>query len=323
MTPSPDALATLCLCSRLAVAKSAGAETFPPAKWADLSRHMATARIAGPGALIGKASAAIAESLGVSAPEGERIARLLERGPEVESEVARLRAMGIAAITETDGDYPESLSTKLGHRAPPVLFVAGRRGLLGEGGLAVVGSRDAGDALTLVAARLGALAARSHKPLISGGARGIDSAAMSGAREAGGAVVGVLAESLESAVRAGALGDDEARSVLVTIQSPAAGFSVGAAMERNKVIYALADFAVVVSSAANSGGTWAGAVEALRSGATPVFVVDRKDAPEGNALLIRKGATALPDADVSWPWLASHACAPRPATGTKALFATP
>jgi predicted Rossmann fold nucleotide-binding protein DprA/Smf involved in DNA uptake len=36
-------------------------------------------------------------------------------------------------------------------------------------------------------------------------------------------------------------------------------------MGRNKLIYGLADFGVVVSSDYKTGGTWSGAVEALKA----------------------------------------------------------
>jgi hypothetical protein len=62
------------------------------------------------------------------------------------------------------------------------------------------------------------------------------------------------------------------RQKLLTPNLPTAGFSVGGAMGRNKIIYGLADFAVVVSSDFQTGGTWAGAVEALKGGWCPVFV---------------------------------------------------
>ena len=65
-------------------------------------------------------------------------------------------------------------------------------------------------------------------------------------------------------------------------------------MGRNRLIYALADFAIVIASDAQQGGTWAGASEALRSGWTPVFVLEHDRMPEGNQLLIKKGAHSLP-----------------------------
>ena len=54
---------------------------------------------------------------------------------------------------------------------------------------------------------------------------------------------------------------------------PRAGFNVGHAMQRNKLIYALADAALVVSADFNKGGTWAGAIEQLEQlNYVPVYV---------------------------------------------------
>lgn len=63
-------------------------------------------------------------------------------------------------------------------------------------------------------------------------------------------------------------------------------FQAFAAMERNKYIYAPADFAAVVSSEYPKGGTWAGAAENLRHGWTPMFVRSAENMPEGNARLL-------------------------------------
>ena len=75
-------------------------------------------------------------------------------------------------------------------------------------------------------------------------------------------MVGVMSDSLER----GALAKDnreplmDRKLVLISPYDPAAGFNVGHAMQRNKVIYALADGAFVVSSDLEKGGTWAGAI---------------------------------------------------------------
>jgi predicted Rossmann fold nucleotide-binding protein DprA/Smf involved in DNA uptake len=82
---------------------------------------------------------------------------------------------------------------------------------------------------------------------------------------------------------------------LVTPYAPGAGFSVGAAMGRNKLIYALADYALVIASDVDKGGTWAGATEALKARWIPVFVLDGLQSPEGNRQLLQKGAVPLPD----------------------------
>ena len=113
--------------------------------------------------------------------------------------------------------------------------------------------------------------------MISGGAKGVDAAAMNGAVEAGGAVIGVLADSLERRARSVALRNlvQDERVVLLSPNGSDVPFSVGLAMGRNRLIYCLADLAVVVSASEGEGGTWAGATEALKAEARLVRKVGR------------------------------------------------
>ena len=50
----------------------------------------------------------------------------------------------------------------------------------------------------------------------------------------------------------------------------------------------------MVSSDHKTGGTWAGAVEAVKAAWCPVLVRDGDGVPRGNKELIKLGATALP-----------------------------
>lgn len=85
------------------------------------------------------------------------------------------------------------------------------------------------------------------------------------------------------------------RLVLISTYNQEAGFNVGNAMGRNRYICALADFAVVVSSDYQEGGTWAGADEELRrESGRPVFVRTGAGVPKGNTELLRKGAKPFP-----------------------------
>ncbi|BCQ66837.1 hypothetical protein PEQA60_08270 [Pseudomonas sp. Eqa60] len=84
--------------------------------------------------------------------------------------------------------------------------------------------------------------------------------------------------------------------VLVSPYDPNAGFNVGHAMQRNKLIYALADTSLVVSSDFNKGGTWAGAVEQLdKLKFVPVFVRPTSDSSVGLEGLRKKGARLWPN----------------------------
>jgi predicted Rossmann fold nucleotide-binding protein DprA/Smf involved in DNA uptake len=101
---------------------------------------------------------------------------------------------------------------------------------------------------------------------------------------------------------------------LLTPYHPEAGFSVGAAMGRNRLIYCLADYAIVVAAEAETGGTWAGATEALKHGWVPVFVLEHAAMPAGNQRLLQKGALPFlypfPELPARLPdWLEKQAAA--------------
>ena len=140
---------------------------------------------------------------------------------------------------------------------------------------------------------VGRLAAGAQRTLVSGGARGIDQAAMRGALDAGGTVACVLADGLERAATRREHRDAlmDGRLVLICPYDPAAGFLVGHAMQRNKLIYALADAALVVSAEFEKGGTWAGAVEQLdRHRFVSVYVRATGEMGKGLDALLERGA---------------------------------
>lgn len=81
----------------------------------------------------------------------------------------------------------------------------------------------------------------------------------------------------------------------VTPYHPAAAFTVGNAMGRNKVIYGLSDQVLVVAADLDKGGTWAGATEALKKGWGDVRVWTGSGTGEGNSGLVGRGDTCLGD----------------------------
>jgi predicted Rossmann fold nucleotide-binding protein DprA/Smf involved in DNA uptake len=75
-----------------------------------------------------------------------------------------------------------------------------------------------------------------------------------------------------------------------------AGFNVGNAMQRNKLIYALADAALVMSCDLKKGGTWAGATEQLdKYRMIPVYVRSTDESLPGMDALLQKGAVPWPN----------------------------
>lgn len=230
--------------------------------------------------------------------EKSRLERLLGRGFLLSQVIERWKSRAIWVVSRADPEYPKRLKGRLREDAPAILYGCGDINLLESGGLAVVGSRHVDDALIDYTMDIGRLAARSRHMLVSGGAKGIDQAAMRGALEAGGHSCGVLADSLEKTAmnreHRNLLLNDQL--VLISPYDPSAGFNVGNAMQRNKLIYALSDAALVVSSDMNKGGTWTGAVEQLdKLKFVPVYVRSTGQLSAGLDALRSKGAVPWPN----------------------------
>jgi len=228
----------------------------------------------------------------------ERFKRLLGRGFLLSQAVERWQTLAIWVLSRADDAYPQKLKARLKKDSPSLLYGCGDRDLLNSGGLAVVGSRNVNDSLVEYACAIGRLAAKARRAVVSGAARGVDQAAMRAALEAGGRATGVLADSLErTAMNRGyrnLLLDG--RRALVSPYDPNAGFNRGHAMRRNKVIYALADAALVVNSDMNKGGTWAGAKEQLEKlHLVPVYVRSTGEESKGLAALRNIGALPWPN----------------------------
>lgn len=295
MILNPDSLAILLLCSHLALPETSEFTPLTLRDWNPLAIKIAASSMASPGGLLGLTPSDLSHELDIAESEAQRLASLLDRGGGLAIELERIASLGIHPITRADREYPTRLRERLAGNAPAVLFYAGNLELVGQPGIAVVGSRNLDQTGEECAKLVGNACGLLGKVLYSGGARGVDSISMKTALDNRGFVVGLLADSLTKAIRVSEYRSAISRGDMCVVSAyhPEAGFSVGAAMGRNRLIYALADFAIVIASDAQKGGTWAGASEALRAGWTPVFVLDHASMPEGNQLLIQKGAHPL------------------------------
>jgi len=237
----------------------------------------------------------------------ERIRLLLNRGMAMGVALEKWLGAGLWVITRADSDYPERLVKQLGQDRPPVLFGAGNKNLLNAGGLAMVGSRDITEADQAYTAMIAKQAASEGMNIVSGGARGVDETAMKSALEVEGTALGILSKGLLSAALSAKWRTHmkNRQLCLVSSFSPDAGWNTGNAMGRNKYIYCLSDYAVVVQSTKGSGGTWAGATENLRNHWTNLFVRSEKQS-DGLKALIGLGALPLslpPESTRSGEWL--------------------
>lgn len=226
----------------------------------------------------------------------DRVETLLDRGSALAIAMEKWQRSGLWVLTRSDTDYPRNLKQRLKTASPPVLFGCGNVKLLNQNGIAVVGSRNASDADLNYASGLGSAAADASLSIVSGGARGIDEAAMLGALQSDGTAVGVLADSLLRACTSQKYRKHLSKKNLVLISSyyPDAGFNAGNAMGRNKYIYCLSNAAVVVHSG-QRGGTWNGAIENLKKNWVPVWVKRTEDSAAGNADIVEHGAHWAPE----------------------------
>jgi predicted Rossmann fold nucleotide-binding protein DprA/Smf involved in DNA uptake len=253
-----------------------------------------------PGDLLASETRKRLDSLQTSEVNFDRIAPLLERGAALALSVEKWERSGLWVISRSDACYPERLKRYLGQSAPPLLYGVGSRDLLNRGGLAVVGSREPSEEDGEFARRVGEHCVKEGIAIISGAAKGIDREAMSGVLEAGGWALGVLAEGLAKTAtsgqyRSGLISDHLS---LVSPYDPDSRWFAYAAMDRNKLLYGLSDAALVVASSADSGGTWAGATEALQHGRVKVFVKSTGTLAPGNSKLLRIGGVPFP----AEPW---------------------
>lgn len=228
----------------------------------------------------------------------ERLQKLLNRGNELALAVERWQRVGIWVITRAqfETSYPQRLRKLLTQDAPPVLFGCGNPDLLNKSmpRVAVVGSRKSSSEDNQYAYQLGLSAAKEQMMIVSGGAKGIDEAAMLGAIENGGEVIGVIADNLfrlatDIKWRSGLM---EGRITLISPFNPENGFSKYNAMARNDYIYCLSDAAIVVHSG-KKGGTFSGAEKNLKKQWVPLWVKPSEDQNSANAEIVRMGGKWL------------------------------
>jgi predicted Rossmann fold nucleotide-binding protein DprA/Smf involved in DNA uptake len=289
---SADTQAILLLCGHFG--KKTDIKPLTVSEYARLAQWLQMQEMR-PGDLLDTSSAVKIKHIADKSITAGRLLALLMRGGALALAIETWSNKGLWVISRSDSAYPMRLKKQLGQAAPPIFYGVGQQNLLQKGGLAVVGSRDVEKEVIEFTKLISKKAAQQRMPIISGGARGVDTEAMLTALIHGGTAVGVLADSLVRAAVASKYRDAlrEERLVLISPFDPSTSFNVGNAMARNKYVYALSDWAMVVNSAYQEGGTWAGAQENLKAKWVPLFVRQDKSMPVGNQELLNQGAIPL------------------------------
>lgn len=210
-----------------------------------------------------------------------------------EREMAAVETLGARYLTIGQGLYPRALAEL--ENAPPLLTAKGRMELLDRPMVAIVGARNASAAACRFARGLAHELGREGVSVVSGLARGIDSAAHDGSIEDG--TIAVIAGGLDVVYppeNAARQKDISERGLLLAEMPPGTEPRARHFPYRNRIIAGLAAGTVVVEAAPRSGSliTARLAAEAGREVmAVPGSPLDPR--AQGCNELIRDGATLI------------------------------
>jgi DNA processing protein len=244
----------------------------------------------------GSAAAALAAIPDLAARGGGRAPRLAGRAA-AEREMEQVARMGARYLFLGQGLYPPLLAGI--ETAPPALIVKGHLSLLDKPAVAMVGARNASAAACRFARQLAQAVGEAGAAIVSGLARGIDTAAHDGAIETG--TIAVVAGGLdvyypaENEARQRAIAE---RGLLIAEQPPGTEPHARHFPSRNRIIAGLAHGTVVIEAAPRSGSliTARCANEFGREVmAVPGSPLDPR--AQGCNQLIREGATLVQTAD--------------------------
>jgi DNA processing protein len=246
-------------------------------------------------ARFGSAAAALAAVPDLAARGGGKPPRLTTIA-EAEREVARVEALGARYLVLGHGLYPSSLAEL--DDAPALLTVKGDLRLLDRPMVSLVGARNASAAACRFARQLAHDLGQQGVTVVSGLARGIDSAAHDGSLETG--TIGVVAGGIdifyppENEARQKAMSE---RGLVIAEMPPGTEPRARHFPYRNRIIAGLSLGTVVIEAAPRSGSliTARLAAEAGREVmAVPGSPLDPR--AQGCNQLIRDGATLIQNA---------------------------
>jgi DNA processing protein len=227
-------------------------------------------------------------------------------------------SQGIIPVPLFDERYPPLLACI--NDPPPVLWVKGDFETLARPAVAVIGSRAASPYALQVGTRIAAELADRGIVVVSGLARGVDSAAHRGCLEGGGSTVAVLGCGLDRVYppeHADLASEIAGRGVLLAELAPGAAPLPAHFPLRNRIISGLS-LATVVVEASEHSGSLITARCALEQGrdvmAVPGSVLTGRN--RGSHALLKDGARIVETADdilseLGWPAAAAAAGGPR------------
>lgn len=227
--------------------------------------------------------------LGYSLAEAQRILKLLSEKGKLNAYLNRALDAGCQPITRVSADYPQILRDRLGEDAPGTLWAKGDLSLLSLPGVSVVGSRDLRQENRAFAREAGRQAAMQDLVLISGNARGADSAAQESCLAAGGKVIAIIPDQLENHPAC-------ANILYLSADCFDAPFSAQRALYRNSLIHCMGQKVFVAQCTHGKGGTWKGTVNNLKHHHSNVFCFN--DGSQASKELAQLGASLIGNDDL-------------------------
>ncbi|MDP8240690.1 MAG: DNA-processing protein DprA [Candidatus Hatepunaea meridiana] len=221
-------------------------------------------------------------------------------GEEVERTYNQIIEADVYIIHLGHPEYPEILIRNMNNSAPPLLFCKGNSGLINSDSISIVGSRRASPEGLELAGQLAADLANDGKNIISGYAKGIDTAAHKSALEIGGTTTIVMSSGILKPQNRNDLDEFiwNDNTLIISQFHPYSNWSGSNAMIRNKLVCALSEAVIVIEAGeevddrGKMSGTFNTGKTALNMG-VPVIVVSPEYfdcQPSGNRKLIRMGA---------------------------------
>ena len=208
----------------------------------------------------------------------------------------QLQNEGFHIITLNSPGYPAVLKENLKMKgSPPLLYIKGRKGLLQEDAIAIVGSRSAGKIALDFTDRVARRSSEESKIVVSGFAKGVDRQALDSAIAAHGKSIIVLPQGIltfQSGFKKYYKSIVNGDLLVLSAFFPKAGWDVGLAMARNAYIYGLAG-EIYVAETDSKGGTWEGAMDGLRRHRTVYVRIPEPGEKNANRKLIDLGAVPV------------------------------
>lgn len=203
---------------------------------------------------------------------------------------------GYELIPFNSSNYPQTLKDNLKLKfAPPLIYIKGNKSLLHDDTIAIVGSRKAGNVSLEFTKNIAINATKKYQCVVSGGAKGVDQAALDESIKANGHSILVLPQGIltfSSGMKKYYKHIVEGNLLILSAFFPKARWSTGLAMGRNKYIYGLSK-KIYVAESDSKGGTWSGALEGLKAQRTIYIRSPKDDEKNANDLLILKGGKAV------------------------------